>query len=514
MNKKLIWLLISVFVMPYLVRAQSLDDGFFTRVDSFLKKHVKENRVVYSTINNNPEFNSLIDEVANASLSEKDPKTKQAFFINAYNLLVLKGVVDVYPIASVLDVNGFFDTKKYLVAGEKMTLNDLEKKQLLRAYQDPRFHFVLVCGALGCPPITDFAYTPENLEPQLEKQTKLALNNPEFIRVDQSKQEAKLSEIFKWYAADFGGSKAKTLDYINQYRETPIPANYKIGFYPYDWSLNSISKSGKLGSAVGNTANNSIRYVVSATIPKGTTENKIFNNLYTQLTGNGETHTDRSTFFTSFITSLYGVSDRFNAGVEVRYRSVLNSDASSSPFSVFEGGEMQNSRNGITTIGPKIRWAPVPKWGNFSIQSALWIPVGSELEGSSTQPYIDWNNATWWTQVFNDFTLGNSFSLFAEIDLLIEDIGQAEDALNRVSTPATLILSYFPNPLTTLYVLNGFSPFWSPELDYFYQGGVGAKYQFSRKFELELLYTYFTNSFLQDNNGRASTVNFGLRVNL
>ena len=514
MTKKFTWLLSLSLLAPFLIPAQSIDDGFFTRVDRFLKKHVKADKVVYNSISSSSEFKTLIDEVANASLSEEDDKTKQAFFINAYNLLVLKGVVDVYPVSSVLDVNGFFDTKKYLVAGERMTLNDLEKKQLLQTYGDPRFHFVLVCGALGCPPITSFAYTPEDLESQLEKQTKLALNNPEFIRVDDSKQESKLSEIFKWYITDFGGTKSKSLEFINRYRETPIPSTYKIGYYGYDWSLNNISETGFIGPSGSNGANNSIRYVVSATIPKGTTENKIFNNLYTQLTGNGETHTERSTFFTTFITSLYGVSDRFNAGIEVRYRSVLNSDASSSPFSVFGGGEPQNSRNGITTIGPKIRWAPVPKWGNFSIQSALWIPIGSELEGSSTQPFIDWNNATWWTQVFNDFTLGSNFSLFAEVDLLIEDIGQAEDALNRVSTPATLILSYFPNPATTLYVLNGFSPFWSPELDYFYQGGAGAKYQFSRKFELEVLYTYFTNSFLQENNGRASTVNFGARINL
>ena len=103
--------------------------------------------------------------------------------------------------------------------------------------------------------------------------------------------------------------------------------------------------------------------------------------------------------------------------------------------------------------------------------------------------------------------------MFTEIDVLIEDIGTADDAFNRVSTPATVILSYFPNPATTIYALNGLSPYWAPELDYFYQAGIGAKYQFSRKFEVEALYTYFTNSFLQDNNGRASTINLGVRIN-
>ena len=392
-------------------------------------------------------------------------------------------------------------------------MNDLEKKKLLRVYEDPRYHFVLVCGAMGCPPITPFAYRPEKLAEQLEVQSRKALNDAAFIKVDNDKKEVKLSQIFEWYASDFGGSKLKALRYINQYRNNPIPENYKIGYYNYDWNLNADLGTGSKNPETGGKSNNSIRYVVSATIPKGTTETKIFNNLYSQVLDNGDGFENRSTFFTTFITSLYGVSDRFNAGVEVRYRSVLNSPLPSSPFSVFGGGEGQRFRHGVTTIGPKARWAPVPKWGNFSIQSALWIPIGSELEGNAERPYIDWNNATWWTQIFNDFTLGNNFSLFTEIDFLLEDIGQADDALNRISTPATVILSYFPNPATTIYYLNGFSPFWSPDLDYFYQAGIGAKYQFSRQFEVEALYTYFTNSFLQENNGRASTINFGVRFN-
>ncbi|MEO0341134.1 MAG: hypothetical protein AAF242_18210, partial [Bacteroidota bacterium] len=151
---------------------------------------------------------------------------------------------------------------------------------------------------------------------------------------------------------------------------------------------------------------------------------------------------------------------------------------------------------------------------NFSIQSAFWFPIGEDLEGNGELPFIDWNGATWWTQFFNDFTLSPNFSLFTEIDVLWEDIGNVENgALNRVSTPATAILSYFPNPKTTLYGLTSFSPFWQTEFDYFAQAGVGAKYQFNRNFEVEVLYTAFTNDFLQQNNGNASTFNIGIRVN-
>jgi hypothetical protein len=175
---------------------------------------------------------------------------------------------------------------------------------------------------------------------------------------------------------------------------------------------------------------------------------------------------------------------------------------------------MAQSRQAVTTLGPKIRWAPVPKWSNFSVQSAVWIPLGSELEGENGQPYIDWNGPAWWTQFFNDFTLGNRFSLFTEIDFLWEDIGRSDAALNRISTPATVILSYFPHPKTTLYTLGSYSPYWNPGYDYFAQAGLGAKQQVNRQLEFELLVTLFTNQFLQGNGGRAATYNLGMRFNL
>ncbi|MDP4952731.1 MAG: hypothetical protein NWQ53_03725, partial [Flavobacteriales bacterium] len=241
----------------------------------------------------------------------------------------------------------------------------------------------------------------------------------------------------------------------------------------------------------------------------------IFNNLYTQATGDGNQLNSRSNFFTTFLTSLYGVSDRFNAGVELRYRRVSNTGFPASPLTVFEDDARNASRQSLATIGPKIRWAPVPKWGNFSIQSAFWFPLENDLEGAEGKSYIDWNGFTSWTQIMNDFTIGQSFSVFTEVDFLWEDIGTGGENvdLNRISTPVTLIASYFPEPKTTLYLLNGFSPYWSPNLDWFYQVGAGAKYQFSRNFEIEFLYTKFTNSFLLENNGRASTFNFGIRIN-
>ena len=514
--KKLLVLSVTIFSILSLSAQSVVDNTFFDRVDVFLKKHVAQNSVDYAAAKADPELKGLVSYLGTASVEGLDVKTTQAFYINAYNLLVIEGVTKVHPINSVLDVGGFFDTKKHLVVGKKITLNQLEKDLLLKQFKDARFHFVLVCGAVGCPPITNFAYRPAKLEAQLQQQTKKALNDASFVKVNEQKQEAQLSQIFEWYAKDFGGSKAQSIAFINKYRDKPIPSSFKVGFYTYDWSLNEIIQGQGAIDAPASLGNNASRYVVSAAIPKGSTETKIFNNLYTQSTtsdGMGE-RVSRSTFFTTNLSFLYGLTSRFNLGIDARYRRVRNDVLPSSPLEVFKSGEESSNRQGLTTFGPKIRWAPTEKLPNFSIQSTFSFPIGQELEGNNLRPFIDWNGATWWTQFFNDISLGSNFSVFTEIDLLIEDIGNpANNAANRFSTPATVILSYFPNPKTTVYALSSYSPFWQSEFDYFAQLGIGTKYQITPNFELELLYTNFTNKFLEQNNGLANTFNFGIRIN-
>jgi len=513
--KSIINIFLALLIFSISAEAQQLNNKFFNDVNSFLEKNVTDGRVDYASLKSDAKLQSLISVIENVDLSSADLAEKKAFYINAYNLHVINQALSAYPLESVQSIGGFFDGKKVKVAGKTQTLNQLEKDNLLKPYNDARLHFVLVCGALGCPPITDFAYTPAELDRQLTQQTKIALNDPTFLKVNGT--DVELSQIFNWYTSDFGGSKSTIIEFINKYRNSPLDNNSKIKYYQYDWTLND--NKGKTSAALTPSAvgNNSTRYIVSSTIPKGSIEIKVFNNLYSQKTVDNESGelANRSSFFTTSISALYGLSNRFNIGINTRYRKVRNNALPSSPFSVFGSDNEGSSRSGITAIGPQIRYAPVPKWENFSIQSSFVFPVGQELSGNSNQPYIDWDGATWNTQIFNDFPIGNNFSLFTELDVLLEDIGNVEEGRNnRFSTPVTAIFSYNPNNKTTLYTLGGYSPFWGAEFDYFAQFGAGAKYQFTPKFEIELLYTDFTNKFLAETNGQAATFNLGLRFNL
>ncbi|MEM6360478.1 MAG: DUF547 domain-containing protein [Bacteroidota bacterium] len=211
---------------------------FFQNADAFFSAHVKNGNVAYAAIKAEPaQLNNLVYAIASFDIKSADKKTKKAFMINAYNLLAIKGIVDSYPVKSPFDVKDFFDAKRYTVSGEKMSLNILEKEKLYPMTQDPRLHFVLVCAAVSCPKLADFAYVPGKLESQIESKTKEVLNDNQFIRIKGNK--AQVSEIFNWYANDFKLGGQSVTEFINQYRVDPLPSK-KVGFYTYDWSLNNL----------------------------------------------------------------------------------------------------------------------------------------------------------------------------------------------------------------------------------------------------------------------------------
>lgn len=217
--------------------AQDLSE-FFGKTNVFFDTYVKNGRVDYKAVKEDPsKLHEVLELAKGISVSKSDAANYQAFWINGYNLQVIKGIIDHYPVNSPLDISGFFDKTKREIGGKQVTLNDIENK-LLRANfpKEARFHFVLVCAGLGCPPIINTAYLPKSLETQLQAQTELSLNNPNFIKVKGKK--VLLSQIFEWYNGDFTLDGKSEIDFVNQYRKEKLNADLKVGYYPYDWALN------------------------------------------------------------------------------------------------------------------------------------------------------------------------------------------------------------------------------------------------------------------------------------
>ena len=221
-------------ILFVLVGTSGFTQNLTQQVDEFVKAHVRNGLVDYKTITANPaRLNALINQLNRAPMMKGDDE--KAFLINAYNIFVIKGIVDNYPTEGPLKIEGFFDKQAYGLRGKKVSLNQLEKEMLYQQFPDPRLHFALVCAALDCPELAAMAYDGAKLESQLARKTQSVINDPDFIRLNGP--NAEVSQIFDWYAADFGG-KDKVIPFIQQFLLKKVKLNPKYSFYEYDWSLN------------------------------------------------------------------------------------------------------------------------------------------------------------------------------------------------------------------------------------------------------------------------------------
>ncbi len=184
-----------------------------------------------------------------------------AFWINAYNAFTLRDVLDdVYQkFKGVREAVGFFDKKTHRVAGQDLTLDQIEANG--RNLQDPRIHFAVVCASTSCPKLQRFAYTGPQLQEQLTRITREFLADEQRgMRLDRANNTIYLSSIFKWYAGDFAGSTggaskvfervkasvsgAAGLNYVKSHVASDVAQliaekSPSVDYLPYDWSLNA-----------------------------------------------------------------------------------------------------------------------------------------------------------------------------------------------------------------------------------------------------------------------------------
>lgn len=235
---RIICSIIFITISSYVIAQHK---SFYVNADAFFKKYVSNGKVDYKAIrSHSEELNDLVHQISVTDITQMDQNEKKAFYINGYNILTIKNVMDYFPIKSPLKIDGFFDKIRFDVGGEKLTLNEIENKKL-RTTGDPRIHFALVCAAKGCPALRDGAFFPDEVDQQLHSQTKKSINSPQFTRIDRKGNKVLLSEIFKWYREDFGSDKSDIIEFLNQYLDKPLSETIEIDYYDYNWELNGIN---------------------------------------------------------------------------------------------------------------------------------------------------------------------------------------------------------------------------------------------------------------------------------
>lgn len=245
----------------------------YSNYDTVLKKFVNEKAMVnYSKLKAQRHqldaFAASLGRLSRQTYEQWNEKHKIAFWLNAYNGLTLKSIIDNYPIKSswlksriwprnsIRQISGVWDKITFNVMGKKLTLEHIEHEILRKKFDEPRIHMAMVCAAMGCPPLRGEPYIGDKLDEQLDDQTRRFLNNPEKFKINSIKNTLYLSEIFKWFSEDFVGkygSKRKigrndkemsaVLNFIARHlndaqKKYVLAGKYEIKYIGYDWSLN------------------------------------------------------------------------------------------------------------------------------------------------------------------------------------------------------------------------------------------------------------------------------------
>ena len=226
-------------------------------------------RVNYDLMKASDEYDSY-REIA-AALQLLDPATfaspseKKAFWINLYNAIVVHGIVELGITSSVREVPDFFSKISYQIGDFAFTADEIEHG-ILRAnarppYRpfplfkrndprrglsleniDPRIHFALVCGSRSCAPIR--FYEADLIDEHLDTAAKNFINSSEVLILPE-KNKIFLSQIFKWYKNDFGGTN-KIFQFLLMYLTANEASEFlkknttriKVEYLFYDWNLN------------------------------------------------------------------------------------------------------------------------------------------------------------------------------------------------------------------------------------------------------------------------------------
>lgn len=203
---------------------------------------------------------ALDDFVAWIARPRRVPRSnmQHAFWLNAYNALVLYAVLEDERPDSVLDVDGwmpspgsgFFCERAFLVQGRPVSLWEIEHERLRGRVMDYRDHAAMNCASRSCPPLRDEMYDLRSLGTQLKDQmTRWVDDDARGVRIEDG--QAVFSPIFDWFAWDFGfltagddlcttaarfatGPKARRLEAL---AEEGCPHT----FFAYDWTLNDAS---------------------------------------------------------------------------------------------------------------------------------------------------------------------------------------------------------------------------------------------------------------------------------
>jgi uncharacterized protein DUF547 len=250
-------------------------DPLHRPLDQILDVNVRDGLVYYRALQSSRGSLDRYISSLNVPAATYDAWTnnaKIAFWVNAYNAIVLQTVVNRYPIkgsnsaypsSSIRQIPGAFEQAKHRLAGRTVSLDEIDKK-ILPAFNEPRALLALGRGAVGSGRLRSEAYTAARLDAQLDSIREDFVREEHMIKVDRSAGQIAVTPIISWHEAAFvaaydkdrsgpfaarspveRASLAFVLPHLLPLEKEFVEQNqFKVVFQTFDWRLNDLTGGG------------------------------------------------------------------------------------------------------------------------------------------------------------------------------------------------------------------------------------------------------------------------------
>lgn len=243
------------------------------KLDHVLDLYVRDGLVYYRALQRErARLDEYLGEISSVAADKLSHEEQVAFWLNAYNALVLQTVIDHYPIRqrtndypprSIRQIPGAFERLQHKVAGRTVTLDQIERA-VLPAFQDPRVYWALGRGAVGGGRLRSEAFAAGRLERQLKEVADECARRVECVQIDRLANRMEISPIFSWREKDFvarytGAAPPEFSDrspieravlaYVEPgllaiEREVLAKNTFQVTYKPFDWTLNDLTGRG------------------------------------------------------------------------------------------------------------------------------------------------------------------------------------------------------------------------------------------------------------------------------
>ena len=244
-----------------------------TALDDILDLYVRDGLVYYRALKQDRRrLDAYVTSLSETAIDSSSREERLAFWLNAYDALVLKTVIDHYPIPrqskeypdrSIRQIPGAFERLQHRVGRRMVTLDQIEQT-ILAAFHDPRVYLAIGRGAMGSGRLRSEAFAAGLIDTQLTQVAAECVNRAQCVEIDRANGRVAISSIFSWRSADFvsayagGASEAfssrspierAALAFVEPRllttEKTFLTQNqFKVVFKPFDWSLNDLTGRG------------------------------------------------------------------------------------------------------------------------------------------------------------------------------------------------------------------------------------------------------------------------------